>query len=73
MREEFEQLATGIDKYNNYTCSMYMYLPYAGIQFTFDTELQTKHERKMTALRDELDLRRKTEIHEVEEVYMYMM
>ena len=33
-----------------------------------DTELQTKHERKMTSLREELDLRRKTEIHEVEEV-----
>lgn len=31
-------------------------------------ELQTKHERKMTAQREELELRRKTEIHEVEEV-----
>lgn len=32
------------------------------------TELQAKHEHKMSALRDELELRRKTEIHEIEEV-----
>ena len=32
------------------------------------SELQSKHERKMTAQREELELRRKTEIHEVEEV-----
>ena len=31
-------------------------------------ELQTKHERKMTTQREELELRRRTEIHEVEEV-----
>ena len=34
------------------------------------SELQTKHELKMQALRDELELRRKTEIHEIEEVYI---
>ena len=32
------------------------------------SELQAKHELKMQALRDELELRRKTEIHEIEEV-----
>ena len=32
------------------------------------SELQTKHEFKMQALRDELELRRKTEIHKIEEV-----
>ncbi len=32
------------------------------------SELQAKHELKMSALRDELELRRKTEIHEIEEV-----
>ena len=31
-------------------------------------ELQQKHDHKMQALRDELELRRKTEIHEIEEV-----
>lgn len=31
-------------------------------------ELQAKHEKKMVAQREELELRRKTEIHEVEEV-----
>ena len=31
-------------------------------------ELQKKHELKMQALRDELELRRKTEVHEIEEV-----
>ena len=31
-------------------------------------ELEAKHEKKMVAQRDELELRRKTEIHEVEEV-----
>ena len=31
-------------------------------------ELQAKHEKKMVAQRDELELRRKAEIHEVEEV-----
>ena len=30
-------------------------------------EIETKYEKKMRALRDELDLRRKTEIHEIEE------
>ena len=30
-------------------------------------EIEQKYERKMRALRDELDLRRKTEIHEIEE------
>ena len=30
-------------------------------------EIESKYERKMRALRDELDLRRKTEIHEIEE------
>ncbi len=31
-------------------------------------ELQKKHELKMQALREELELRRKTEVHEIEEV-----
>ena len=31
-------------------------------------ELQAKHERKMVAQREDLELKRKTEIHEVEEV-----
>ena len=31
-------------------------------------ELQRKHERKMVELREEMELRKKTEIHEVEEV-----
>ena len=30
-------------------------------------EIEQKYEKKMRALRDELDLRRKTEIHEIEE------
>lgn len=29
-------------------------------------EIESKYEKKMRALRDELDLRRKTEIHEIE-------
>lgn len=29
-------------------------------------EIETKYEKRMRALRDELDLRRKTEIHEIE-------
>ena len=35
------------------------------------SELQAKHEKKMQSQRDELELRRKTEVHEVEEVHMY--
>ena len=31
-------------------------------------ELQAKYEKKMKVLREELELRRKTEIHEIEEV-----
>lgn len=31
-------------------------------------ELQKKHELKMHSLRDEQELRRKTEVHEIEEV-----
>ena len=31
-------------------------------------ELEEKYEKKMQVLRDELELRRKTEIHEIEEV-----
>ena len=42
-------------------------MEYILLEFSF-AELQTKHERKMAAQRDELELRRKTEIHEVEEV-----
>ena len=33
------------------------------------TEIEQKYERKMRALRDELDLRRKTELHEVDCYY----
>ena len=39
-----------------------------------DPELEEKYEKKMQVLRDELELRRKTEIHEIEEVsafYLY--
>ena len=32
------------------------------------SDLEAKYDRKMSALRDELELRRKTEVHEVEEV-----
>ena len=35
--------------------------------FFFSVEIESKYERKMRMLRDELELRRKTEIHEVEE------
>ena len=31
-------------------------------------EVESKYDKKMRALRDELELRRKTEIHEIEEV-----
>ena len=40
----------------------------SGHQCVCVSELQTKHDLKMQALRDELELRRKTEIHEIEEV-----
>jgi len=33
-------------------------------------ELEQKYEKKMQVLRDELELRRKTEIHEIEEVLL---
>ena len=33
-----------------------------------NSELEEKYEKKMQVLRDELELRRKTEIHEIEEV-----
>ena len=32
------------------------------------TEIESKYDKKMKALREELELRRKTEIHEIEEV-----
>ena len=35
---------------------------------SISAELQAKHEHKVQSLRDELELRRKTEIHEIEEV-----
>ena len=35
-------------------------------------ELEEKYDRKMGALRDKLELRRKTEVHEVEEVSQYI-
>ena len=40
------------------------------LYYTVDNvlELEEKYEKKMQALRDELELRRKTEIHEIEEV-----
>ena len=58
MREVFEQMATGT--YVTHVLQLYTVLWYA--------ELQAKHEKKMVAQRDELELRRKAEIHEVEEV-----
>lgn len=36
------------------------------------TDLEAKYNKKMTALRDDLELRRKTEVHEVEEVCNYI-
>ena len=63
MREEFEQMATGMIHTpltdSNYICVCVC---------VYGVELQTKHEKKMVAQREELELRRKTEIHEVEEV-----
>ena len=35
----------------------------------FFTEIESKYDKKMKALREELELRRKTEIHEIEEVF----
>ena len=32
------------------------------------TEIESKYDKKMKSLREELELRRKTEIHEIEEV-----
>lgn len=32
------------------------------------SDLEDKYDHKLTSLREELDLRRKTEVHEVEEV-----
>jgi len=37
--------------------------------FSFITEIESKYDKKMKALREELELRRKTEIHEIEEVF----
>lgn len=42
-----------------------------GILWYATTELQEKHELKMQGLRDHLELRRRTEIHEIEEVRDY--
>lgn len=33
------------------------------------TNLESKYDQKIVSLRDELELRRKTEVHEVEEVF----
>ena len=37
----------------------------------FFAEIEAKYEKKMRSLREELELRRKTEIHEIEEVSVY--
>ena len=37
----------------------------------FFTEIESKYDKKMKALREELELRRKTEIHEIEEVHIF--
>jgi len=37
--------------------------------YSFLTEIESKYDKKMKALREELELRRKTEIHEIEEVF----
>jgi len=34
----------------------------------FIAEIEAKYDKKMKSLREELELRRKTEIHEIEEV-----
>lgn len=38
-----------------------------GLVRAASAEIEAKYEKKMRVLRDELDLRRKTEIHEIEE------
>jgi hypothetical protein len=63
MREEFEKMAAGM--YIHRQDSVTHVLLYCGV--LCGAELQAKHEKKMVAQRDELELRRKTEIHEVEE------
>lgn len=45
-------------------CPMGWSLSHAGC---FASEIEAKYDKKMRVLRDELDLRRKTEIHEIEE------
>ena len=61
-REEFEKLATG--GWLFIVICIELDVKY----YVCAAELQSKHELKMQALRDELELRRKTEIHEIEEV-----
>lgn len=38
------------------------------VSISFFIEIESKYDKKMKALREELELRRKTEIHEIEEV-----
>lgn len=64
MRAQFEELATGTRVCASITSDVY----HVHAMSICASELQTKHERKMAAQREELELRRKTEIHEVEEV-----
>ena len=64
LREEFELLATG-------ECDILLlelFLFFKIHTSDWIAELQSKHDMKMAALRDELELRRKMEIHEIEEV-----
>ena len=35
-------------------------------------DLEAKYDKKMSTLRDDLELRRKTEVHEIEEVSKYI-
>ena len=41
------------------------------IRFPLFSEVESKYDKKLRSLREELELRRKTEIHEIEEVSLF--
>ncbi len=68
-REDFERLATGNPSHTPHTRhTPHSHSTHSHSHTPLLTELQSKHEAKMASQRDELELRRKTEVHEVEEV-----
>ena len=73
LRQDYEQEVKG--KMNRrmviLTVKLFKTVLSCTICFPLFSEVESKYDKKLRSLREELELRRKTEIHEIEEVSLF--